>query len=120
MQTLDRDGDVETGVTIAPAVHELVEPMVLDFNRSATDGDAASFADDPTVRALLAKLNAAPGVFAGDTPRRLRTAAAARNELRRNIRGIVKMTDVRVPLRDGSFVYADVFRPADDGRPSRG
>ena len=130
IQTLDQDGDVEAGVTIAPIVHELVGPMVLNFNQVASDGieaadgveaeatpaGAGRFADDPAVRAVLAKLNATPGVFTSRTPRRLRNAAAARNELRRNIRGIIKMTDVKVPLRDGSYVYADVFRPADDGQ----
>ena len=138
VQTLDSDGDVETGLTIAPLVHELIEPMVINFNQATTDaakvaaapaGGAANtqamvafagdqtvaFASDPVVTSLLDKLNATPGVFTANTPRRLVDAAAARNELRRNIRGIVKMTDVRIPLRDGSYVCADVFRPADDG-----
>jgi uncharacterized protein len=140
VQTLDQAGDGENGVTIAPIVHELVEPMVINFNQAATDaaqadagapaagssGPAAmvafatdqtiTFATDPTVTALLEKLNLTPGVFTANTPRRLRNGAAARNELRRNIRGIVKMTDVRIPVRDGSFVCADVFRPADEGQ----
>ncbi len=139
VQTLDRDGRVENGVTIAPVVHDLIGPMVVNFNQADTDaakaGDEAAssgpsaeqmvsfagdqtvtFASDPMVTELLRKLNAAPGVFTANTPRRLRDAAAARNELRRNIRGIVKLTDVQVPLRDGSYVCADVFRPADDGQ----
>ncbi|MBP0456442.1 CocE/NonD family hydrolase [Streptomyces montanisoli] len=109
VQTLDQDGDVESGVTIAPQVHELIEPMVIDFGQ-------ADVATDPAVVALLEKLNAAPGVFTTREPRGIRQAAAARNTLRRDIRGIVKMTDVKIPLRDGSFLYADVFRPAGDGR----
>ena len=126
IQTLDADGGIETGVTIAPVVHDLVGPTVLNFAQPAADGLEAAdaiqaagprpFDRDPAVIALLEKLNATPGVFTTNTPRRLRNAAAARNELRRNIRGIVKMTDVKVPLRDGSYVYADVFRPAEDGR----
>ena len=125
VQTLDQDGDVESGVTIAPVVHELIGSMAVNFAQPAADGlqaaDAvdggapATFDRDPAVVALLEKLNATPGVFTANTPRKLRNAAAARNELRRNIRGIVKMTDVRVPLRDGSYVCADVFRPADEG-----
>ena len=137
VQTLDQDGDVENGVTIAPIVHELIEPTVINFNQADTDaskvadgatsagppsdqmvsfaGDqTVTFAGDPQVTELLRKLNATPGVFTANTPRRLRNAAAARNELRRNIRGIIKMTDVKIPLRGGSFLYADVFRPADD------
>ena len=125
VQTLDRDGGNGDGVTIAPSVHDLVGPMALNFAQPAADGldaadavdgsGSASFDRDPMVVALLDRLNAASGVFTAHTPRRLCDPATARNELRRNIRGIVKMTDVKVPLRDGSFVYADVFRPADEG-----
>ena len=120
VQTLDHDGNVEAGVTIAPIVHELLGTMVLNFN--LPDGDDATgpagsaFASEPAVKGILETLNATPGVFATGAPRRLRSAAAARNELRRNIRGIVKTTDVQVPLRDGSYVCADVFRPARPGR----
>ena len=113
VQSLDQQGGVVDGVTVAPAVHDLVGPGALNFNQ-ATD-DTGGFAEDLAVRSLLATLDAAPGVFTANTPRKLRSAAAARNELRRNIRGIVKMTDVSVPLRDGSYVLADVFRPAEDG-----
>jgi uncharacterized protein len=139
IQTLDQDGSVENGVTIAPIVHELIEPMVINFNQADTDAAKApegatsggpsseqmvsfagdqtvTFASDPAVTELLQRLNTAPGVFTANKPRGLRNAAAARNELRRNIRGIIKQTDVKIPLRDGSFVCADVFRPADDGR----
>jgi len=120
VHTLDQDGNIETGVTIAPAVHDLIEATGFAFAKPAAEdvlaADAASFDRDPAIVALLGALNAAPGVFTASVPRRLRDAASARNELRRNIRGIVKMTDVEVPLRDGSFVYADVFRPAGDGQ----
>ncbi|MFG3133215.1 CocE/NonD family hydrolase [Streptomyces tendae] len=124
VQTLDQDGDIETGVSIAPVVHEVIEPMVIDFGQAAggpahPDGgpaDTDPFANDPLVTALLAKLDATPGAFTANTPRKLRGGAAARNALRRDIRHIVKETDVRIPLRDGSFVCADVFRPAGDGR----
>ncbi len=118
VQTLGQSGDIEGGVTIAPMVHELVQPMVVNFDQAEMESVGGSFASDPAVMGLLERLNATPGVFTANTPRALRSAAAARNELRRNIRGIVKMTDVKIPLRDGSYVYADVFRPADDGRHS--
>jgi predicted acyl esterase len=124
VQTLDQSGNVESGITIAAIVHELIAPMVINFGQSDAEAPegvdtppgAGVFASDSLVKGILAKLNATPGAFTAHAPRKLRSAAAARNELRRNIRGIVKMTDVKVPLRDGSFVYADVFRPADDGR----
>jgi len=138
VQTLDQEGNHENGITIAPLVHELIGPMVLNVNQAATDaadlegrasGDQApgtsamvafstdqtlTFASDHVVTGLLEKLNATAGVFTAHAPRRLRDGAAARNELRRNIRGIIKLTDVRIPLRDGTYVCADVFRPDDD------
>lgn len=123
VQTLDQDGDVESGVSIAPLVHELIGPLVIDFGQpeAGSSGagvlaDVEGFAADPKIVELLEELNARPGVFTANRPRRLRAPAAARNALRREIRGIVKTTDVKIPLRDGSFVYADVFRPADEGR----
>jgi uncharacterized protein len=109
--TLDREGTIEGGVTIASAVHAAIQPMPINFNQSEE-----AFDNDPMIAGLLQKLNATPVTFAADTPRKLCDASTARNELRRNIRGIVKMTDVRIPLRDGSYVCADVFRPAKDGR----
>ncbi len=111
IQSLDQDGAIETGVTIAPIVHDLVGSTIINFGQPE-----AGFASDPMIAGLLEKLNATSSVFTANTPRTLRDGAAARNELRRNIRGIVKMTDVKVPLRDGSFVYADVLRPAGDGQ----
>lgn len=111
IQSLDEEGNTEAGVTIAPIVHELLEPMFINYNQPESD-----FTVDPAVTGLLDMLNTATGVFTANKPRTLRNPAAARNELRRNIRSIVKMTDVKVPLRDGSYVYADVFRPADEGQ----
>ena len=118
---LDQDGDLENGVTIAPAVHDIVgsKVIMLDYPpgmHGDAPGGQASFDSNPVIVGLLQELNAEPGVFTAKTPRALCAAAAARNELRRNIRGIVKTTDARIPLRDGSFIYADIFRPADDGK----
>ena len=110
VQSLDQDGEVESGVTISPVVHNLVGSPVVNFVQSED-----AFAVDPVVAGLLDNLNATPGVYTANHPRKLQSPAAARNELRRNIRGIVKATNVRIPMRDGSYVCADVFRPADDG-----
>ena len=121
LQTLDQDGDVENGVTIAPTVHDIVGARVIAFDHppgvhSETPAGQLRFDNDPVVTDLLKELNARSGVFTAQLPRKLRTAAAARNELRRNIRGIIKMSDVKIPMRDGSYVCGDVFRPADDGK----
>jgi predicted acyl esterase len=42
--------------------------------------------------------------------------AESRNLERRAGRGIDKAEDVRIPLRDGSYLLADVYRPVADGR----
>ena len=118
--SLDQDGDVENGVTIAPAVHDIVGSRVIMFDNLPQIHNAAqpgldSFDNNPVVVDLLRDLNGTPGVFTAKVPRKLCTGAAARNELRRNIRGIIKKTDVKIPMRDGSYVCADIFRPAEDG-----
>lgn len=118
--TLDQDGDLENGVNIAPAVHDIVGSRVIPFDNppivvAAGVGGADRFDNDPVVVDLLKALNATAGVFTAKVPRKLCTGTAARNEMRRNIRGIIKTTDVKIPVRDGSYVCADIFRPADDG-----
>lgn len=119
VHTLDQAGSIESGVTIAPVVHELIGSAPINFSPPVMpmgQGGASDFANDPVLRHILESLNATPGVFTGKTPRTLCDAATSRNELRRNIRGIIKMTDVRIPLRDGFYVCADVFRPAVEGQ----
>jgi predicted acyl esterase len=119
VHTLDQAGSIESGVTIAPVVHELIGSAPINFSPPVMpmgQGGAGDFANDPVLRQILETLNATPGVFNDKTPRTLCDAATSRNELRRNIRGIIKMTDVRIPLRDGSYVCADVFRPAVEGQ----
>ena len=109
--TLDRDGNIETGITIAAEAHDLVTSPILNFAQPEAD-----FASDPVIVDLLDRLNSSPDVVLANRPRSLCSGAAARNGLRRDIRGIVKASNVRIPLRDGSYVCADVFRPADDGQ----
>lgn len=116
LQTLDQDGNLDTGITLTPEVHALVGDRAVDFRYGLASLPGApadpvqAFTDDPVVADLLADLNAA-GVFTGAGPRTLRSPAAARNEVRRNILGIRRYRDVRIPLKNGSFVYADVYRP---------
>jgi len=119
--TLDQTGNLEDGVTIAPAVHDIVGSRIIMFDNppvvvSEISAAQDRFDNDPVVVDLLKELNATPGVFTAKLPRKLCSGTAARNVLRRNIRGIVKTTDVKIPVRDGSYVSADIFRPADDGK----
>ena len=75
-------------------------PAAVDFGKPEAD-----FGVDDAVADFLGGAN---------TP--LVSPAEARNELRRAIAGIVKLTDVRIPTRDGSYLLADVFTPRQPGR----
>jgi hypothetical protein len=108
--SLGEAASIEGGVKIAPAVHDAVPYMPVNFNQPES-----AFEKDPMIVGLLAKLDATPDAFKANKSRALIDGASARNELRRNIRGIIKHTDVRIPLRDGSHLCADVFRPAEEG-----
>jgi predicted acyl esterase len=119
LMTLDQDGNSDTGITLTPEAHDLVGDRPIDFGYrlASLPGAAAdpvnAFTDDPEIQRLLGDLNRAD-VRADAVPRTLVSAAAARNEVRRNILGIRRFRDVRIPLRNGSFVSADVFRPDTD------
>lgn len=118
VHSLDQDGNLENGVTIAPVVHECIGAMTINFEQpviATGQGGPLEFASDPKVLGILERVNAAPGAYTAKFPRALCDPATTRNELRRNIRGIIKTTDVRIPLRDGAYVCADVFRPASPG-----
>ncbi len=117
--TLDEDGNPDNGITLTPDIHELVGERAVDFRYrimslpGAVADPLQGFTDDPVIAQLLEDLNEAKELT-GATPRTLTSPAAAHNEVRRHILGIRRYRDVKIPLRDGSFVYADVFRPDSD------
>jgi predicted acyl esterase len=117
--TLDRDGNLDNGISIAPEAHEIIGRRKLNFRHDVSfagvvDDPVRAFAEDPLVAQLVAEFNGS-GMFTDKTARQLCSVAAARNEVRRNILGIRRFRDVKVPLQNGSYVYADIFRPAADG-----
>ncbi|MEC3978025.1 CocE/NonD family hydrolase [Amycolatopsis sp. H20-H5] len=117
--TLDEDGNPDNGITVSPQMHELVADRAIDFRYQVMSLPGApadpvqAFTDDPVVAQLLEDLNQSK-LLSDAVPRALTSPAAARNEVRRNILGIRRFRDVKIPLRNGSFVYADVFRPDSD------
>ena len=111
--SLDRDGDLDGGIAIAPRVHDIIGGRDVTF-AGPTPDHVRDFESDPAIADLLDELGRG-GAFTTKTPRRLVSAAAARNEIRRHILGIRKFRDVRIDLENGSFVYADVFRPDKEG-----
>ncbi|HEX2172422.1 MAG TPA: CocE/NonD family hydrolase [Dehalococcoidia bacterium] len=102
LYSLSADPDLINGIV-------LTDRMVAAIDRAADridfDQGEAEFGADPAVNDVIAELGL-----------RLRTAAEARNHLRRSRAGIKKKTDVKVPTRDGSYLLADVYRPIDGGR----
>lgn len=102
LQSLDSDSNVENGITITDETRNLVNKYRYQIN---FDQPERAFTEDPAVTALFAELKAS-----------LCTPAQARNHLRRTLHGIKKMTDVKIPTRDGSYLLADVYRPIDGGK----
>jgi hypothetical protein len=102
LQSLDEDGNVENGITITDETRNIVKQYRYKIN---FDQNEAAFTADPNVNALFAKLN-----------KKLCTGAQARNHLRRTLCGIKKMTDFKIPMRDGAYVLADIFRPIAEGK----
>ncbi len=120
LSSLDRDGGLDGGISIDPKVHDIIGQRRINFRHDISFAGLArdpvlEFEQDPFIASLLGELSAG-GVFTMRTPRHLCKAATARNEVRRNILGIQRFKDVKVPLRNGLYVYADVFRPAKEGK----
>ena len=101
LQSLDGDQNIENGITISQDVAAAASRHAeIDFDQSEQ-----AFEADPHVVAL-----------AGEVDATLRTPAQARNELRRTLRGIRKMSDVSIPTRDPEVqMLADVFMPREPG-----
>ncbi|MFK0170975.1 CocE/NonD family hydrolase [Streptomyces sp. NPDC090306] len=116
LQTLNRNDGCDDGIRLTRRTHDTVGDRTVDFRQGfpwlpgAPDDPVQAFGEDPVVMRLVRDLNRADS-RSGAARRRLVTPAAARNEVRRNILGVRRFRDVRIPLYDGSFVYADVFRP---------
>jgi predicted acyl esterase len=102
LQSLDADGNVENGITITDETRNIVNKFRYKIN---FDQPETVFTEDPEVKALFAELN-----------KTLRSPAQARNHVRRTMNGVVKLTDVKIPTRDGSYLLADIFRPINDGK----
>lgn len=114
--TLNRNDGPDDGIHLTRETHDLVGERPIDFRYGLASlpggpvDPVQAFTDDPAVAELIDDLNRATA-HPDAAPRRLASPSAARNEVRRNVLGIRRFRDVRIPLRNGSFVYADVYRP---------
>ena len=102
IQSLDANGNPESGVVISDKTKMIVRKYRRRIN---FDQPEQAFSKDQEVAALFTELGLP-----------LRTPAQARNVVRRTLMGIRKLTDLKVPTRDGSYLLADVFRPMKEGR----
>jgi predicted acyl esterase len=102
LQSLDTGGDIESRIVISEETRNIVKNYRyrIDFNQS----DEA-FSEDPAVKALFFDLKLV-----------LRSAAEARNHLRRTLLGIKKQPDVKIPMRDGAYLLADIYLPINEGK----
>ncbi|KAH8802948.1 Alpha/Beta hydrolase protein [Xylogone sp. PMI_703] len=101
VQSLGQEADLHSGV--------LIDKTLRDVVNANADGilftsDVKTFEQASSVSVIFKQLG-----------RRFRGAAEARNHTRRGLLGIKAIRNVRVPLRDGSYLLADVFRPLKDG-----
>lgn len=101
LESLGKLTDEQNAIVITPEVRSVVDKY---WKRLYLNQPEHFFAGDSATVELMAEL----GV-------ELASAASARNNLRRAMNGIVKECDVRVPLRDGGYVLADIYRPDDAG-----
>jgi predicted acyl esterase len=102
LQSLDEDGNVENGITITDESRNTVRRYRYRINFDQTE---AAFTADQNVTALFGELGAT-----------LRTGPQARNHLYRTLNGVKKITDVKIPTRDGSYLSANIFRPIEEGK----
>lgn len=100
--SLNKEDDIEQGITVTDEIRNLVNEFRYKINLNQPED---FFTDDVNVQELISKLGT-----------KLCSPANARNHLRRRMNGIIKNSDIKVPMRDGSYVLADVFRPAKEGK----
>ncbi|RTE69508.1 hypothetical protein BHE90_016114 [Fusarium euwallaceae] len=96
VHSLGREDDLRDGVTIDDKIREVVGESA---DKISFDSDADSF--EHAAAAVFKRLD-----------RRFRGSAEVQNHLRRAEQGIKLLRDVRVPLRDGNYLEADVFHPS--------
>ena len=102
LQSLARDRNIEDGIVITDDTRIVMKRYKYKIDLGLMED---VFTEEPNVKALFAELKT-----------ELRSPAQARNHLRRTMNGIRKLTDVKVPTRDGAYLLADVYLPIGEGK----
>jgi uncharacterized protein len=102
LQSLDKSGNIERGIVISDETKEIIKRYRYQINFEQKEG---TFTGDPAVKSLFAELKLP-----------LLGGTQARNHLRRTLNNIVKITNIRIPTRDGSYLLADIYYPLNEGK----
>ncbi len=96
LQSFSSSSDLAGGIYLDDTARTLVSGAGhIDF-----DVPEESFGNQLSVASVVDKLSLV-----------LRPPVVARNHLRRSIAGMKKLSDVHVPVREGSYLLADIYRP---------
>ncbi|MBX4270036.1 CocE/NonD family hydrolase [Clostridium estertheticum] len=85
--------------------NEIVDCINKYYKKINFDQEEDAFTKDAIITVLMEELNYT-----------LRSPEHARNHLRRTMNGIRKLTDVKIPTRDDSYLLADVYLPIKAGK----
>ncbi|MCD8134280.1 MAG: CocE/NonD family hydrolase [Clostridiales bacterium] len=99
--SLNPEDQIEQGIHITDKVRDVCHQYRKTLYLNQPEN---FFTEDEIVKKIMAEL--------GST---LASPAKARNYLRRAIYGIIKETDVKIPMRYGGYVFADIFKPEKEG-----
>ena len=102
LQSLDKDADPNDIVVLTPEIIAAINKYRYSINFSV---GSVIFPTMPAFIELTQELGTS-----------IRSIPAARNTMRRAMHGIRKQANVRIPVRDGSYLSADIFRPIRDGK----
>ncbi|MCP3807825.1 CocE/NonD family hydrolase [Paenibacillus sp. Lou8.1] len=102
LQSLTGEKHLEKGFVITDEQKQIIEKYSREIR---FDQPSVSFQADSVITKIFQKLGL-----------RLRSPEQARNHMRRTLHGIRKLTDVKVPMRDDSYILADVFMPLKPGK----
>lgn len=131
VETLDRDGNNENGIEISPAAHDVVRAHRAELDLDMASEDFFQLLGKLVVPEVQKSGGFAPVVGGANKNSNAagkhypRTPEMARNQLRRDQAGIMRITDVRIPLRDydpirnpDAYVLGSLHRPVGPNAPA--
>jgi predicted acyl esterase len=99
---ISKENNIENGIVITGKIREAAAKYQTDIN---FDKNEFLFTNDPFVKTFCTSLGL-----------KLVSGPQARNHLRRIMRGMRKLTDFKIPTRDGSYLLADITMPLEAGK----